>query len=224
MIVNFDSRKYMKCSFSQCGEDLIIDHIFHSLSIQHPSYIDVGAHHPFYISNTAFFYRRGSYGINIEPDPTLFKLFPKQRPKDINLNIGIGINNCESNFYIMSSPTLNTFSKEEAFRLQTEQGISIGAVNKVPIATLHSIIEKYHSNHFPDFLSLDTEGEDLSILQSIDYSNSPVVICAETISYSINGHGVKDHNLIEYLKNKDYLVYADTNINTIFIKREIWER
>ncbi len=83
-------RKFKKISFSQCGEDLIVQNIFNCLGIEKPSYIDVGAYDPFIFSNTALFYSKGSRGINIEPDPHLYKTFPKHRKEDINLNVGIG--------------------------------------------------------------------------------------------------------------------------------------
>ena len=31
-------------------------------------------------------------------------------------------------------------------------------------------------------------------------------------------------NLIDYIKSNGYLLYADTNINSIFVLKEIWER
>ena len=76
-------------SYSQCGEDLIIAFLFRSLGIERPGYIDIGAHHPTYLSNTRLLYARGSRGINIEANPALIRRFRTQRPGDVNLNIGI---------------------------------------------------------------------------------------------------------------------------------------
>ncbi|MFM6249337.1 MAG: hypothetical protein ACKPEQ_09345, partial [Dolichospermum sp.] len=56
-------------SYSQCGEDLIINFIFNNLGIINPSYLDIGAHHPTYLSNTYSFYRKGCQGVCVEPDP-----------------------------------------------------------------------------------------------------------------------------------------------------------
>lgn len=113
LIANFfssDEKKYEKKSFSQSGEDLIVKFIIDNLGINKPTYIDIGAHHPYFISNTALFYKNGCRGINIEPDPPLFKVFLKYRKEDVNLNIGISDCNSESDFYIISASTLNTFS------------------------------------------------------------------------------------------------------------------
>ncbi len=225
MIRKFFIPKFAKVSYSQCGEDLIVSHIFRSLSIRDPFYIDIGAHHPFYLSNTAYFYNRGCKGINIEPDPFLFAQFLKKRTRDINLNIGISTFAGDADFYLMSSSTLNTFSYDEAIALQENHNVKINEVKKIPVNTLANVITEYCKNQFPDFLSLDTEGYDLAILKTIDFSsNAPLVICVETISYSTTGHGIKDEEINLFLEEKGYLVYADTNINTIFVMRSRWER
>jgi len=72
-------RKLWTKSYSQCGEDLIVNYVFGALNIKKPSYIDVGAYHPQHLSNTALLYERGSRGVNIEPDPKLFRYFLRRR-------------------------------------------------------------------------------------------------------------------------------------------------
>jgi hypothetical protein len=68
--VNWTKKGHRKVSYSQCGEDIIINFILTCLKIDKPTYMDIGAHHPFRFSNTALFYEAGCHGINIEPDPT----------------------------------------------------------------------------------------------------------------------------------------------------------
>jgi FkbM family methyltransferase len=218
------SQKYKK-SYSQSGEDVIIKFIFNSLGIKKISYIDIGAHDPFYLNNTAIFYKTGNRGINIEPDPILFKNFEKFRKRDINLNIGISDETGKLDFYIMDSPTLNSFSKDEAERYEREYKFKIKRTIKVNVDKVSNIINRYSKNEFPDLLSLDVEGLDQQILHSIDFNKSkPKVICVETISYSETHNGVKNTQLIEFLKSRGYIVYADTYINTIFVDEEIWVR
>ena len=217
--------KYKKISFSQCGEDLIIKHIFQALNIENPSYIDIGAHHPFYMNNTALFSLNGSVGINIEPDPSLFQNFPIHRSNDINLNIGVAEKDGEEDFYIISVPTLNTFSKETAEGYAKEGNYHIVEKKIIATKTIQNIIKQYANNVFPDFLSLDAEGVDEIILHSIDFDeNCPTVICIETISFSQSGNGEKNKEIIEFLESKGYLYYADTNINSIFILKNKWNR
>lgn len=223
-ILNIEKKKYKQISYSQCGEDLIMNFIFNSLRIDKPSYIDIGAHHPFWLSNTFFFYKKGSRGINIEPNPQLITQFYKYRKKDINLNIGISGSNDELDFYIMSAPTMSTFSFDEAKRLELETSFRIMEKKKVVVKKIQTVLEEYYSGLFPDFLSIDVEGLELEILNSIDFENKfPIVICIETLSYSEMNNEKKENDLIDFLTNKGYFVYADTFINTILVKESNWE-
>lgn len=216
---------HRKISYSQSGEDLIVEFIFGCLGIQKPDYIDIGAHDPFYLSNTAIFYETGSKGINIEPDPVLFKKFIIHRPTDKNLNIGISDNTEVQDFYVMNVPTLNTFSKKEAERCSLEGDYYINKTIKIKTDRIQNIISQYADNKFPQFLNIDAEGIDELIIDSIDFTtNFPLVMCIETISFSESGRGIKNTALIEKIVNAGYLNYADTNINTIFVRKESWIR
>lgn len=220
-----EKENHEKKSFSQSGEDLIVKYIFDAIRIKKFNYIDIGAHHPSYISNTALFYELGCRGINIEPDPVLFEDFVKYRPDDVNLNIGISDITGEQDFYIMNVSTLNTFSKEEAERYSQEGDYTIAKTLKIKTELIQNIITQYANDIFPQFLNIDAEGIDELIVNSIDFKeNFPVVICIETISFSESGRGIKNTALIEKIVNSGYLNYADTNINTIFVRKEKWIR
>lgn len=222
-ILHLHTKDYKKISYSQCGEDIIIDYILEGLKIDKPIFMDIGAHHPFIFSNTALFYESGCQGINIEPDPNLFKLFEKYRKRDINLNIGISDKPGELLFYIMSSQTMNTFSMQEAEDLVLNHGFKIIDKIKVPVDTVSNIVKKYLNGRNVDILSIDVEGVDLQILKSIDFTEfSPTVICAETVSYSTKGLGIKDLDIINFLEDNGYMKYADTYINTIFVRKDQW--
>ena len=87
------------------------------------------------------------------------------------------------------------------------------------------ILEQYFDRRAPDLLTIDAEGVDELILKSINFeTNPPIVICIETISFSSAGFGIKNQKIIDFITAKGYLLYADTNINSIFILREKWER
>lgn len=220
-----EKNKYGKISFSQSGEDLIIDFLFNAIGITYPTYIDIGAHHPFYLNNTAIFYQRGCRGINVEPDPNLFPLFEKYRNFDKNLNVGISDKTGLLDFYIINVPTLNTFSKSEAESYSLQGNYFITEVKQINVVTFNNILDQYFDRRAPDLLTIDAEGVDELILKSINFENNPpIIICIETISFSSAGLGIKNEKIIHYITGKGYLLYADTNINSIFILREKWER
>lgn len=213
-------------SYAQSGEDLILAHIFYKLNITKVSYLDIGANHPRYISNSYYFYLRGGKGVCIEPNPVLFSKIKKIRPGDTVINAGVGIDErIEADFYLFppQADGLSTFSKEDADYWATVGMKGVGKINyqkviKIPLITINSIIEKYFDKA-PDFISIDVEGLDLEILKSLDYNlYSPKIICVETLLYDDQQKESKNTAIIDFLKSKGYDIYADTHVNTIFIK------
>jgi len=219
----FSFDKYKKTSYSQSGEDLIVAFILKTLKIKKPTYVDIGAHHPFYISNTAALYKKGFSGVCIEPDPTLFKEIKKSRKRDVCLNIGIGIDGSdESDFYLMTTSTLNTFSKEEALNYDKNSRHKIKEIIKLPLKTINWVFEN-HTNGKPDFVSIDVEGLDFEILKSLDFKQyKPTILCIETLKFIQEGIVEKDQPLIDFITEQGYMIYADTYINTIFVDRDMW--
>lgn len=212
-------------SYAQCGEDLIVNHLFNMLGISRPTYLDIGAHHPTYLSNTYYFYKRGCRGVCVEPDPHLFRNIERKRKGDTCLNVGVGsqLNSGDArDFFVMSCPTLNTFSKEEAQRYQSYGKQKIKKVISVPLISVNEILGDYFTTT-PNFVSLDVEGLDFQIAESIDFNRfRPEVFCIETLSYTEDRTEVKLNNVIELMGRRQYVVYADTYINTIFVENRAW--
>lgn len=212
--------------YSQFGEDLIIHHYFSQKGVLTPSYLDIGGNEPRYISNTYWFYERGSKGVLVEPNPFLVKKNKRVRPNDTVIAAGVGIDSKkEADYYMFDNKAngLNTFSEKEAKHwaevgMQGSGKFPIKQVIKVPLITVGEIIEKYFANRAPDFLSLDVEGLDLDILKSIPWNRfRPELICVESLSYDDSQKGYKNREIIEFLLGCGYELYADTRVNSIFV-------
>jgi FkbM family methyltransferase len=215
-------------SYSQFGEDLIIAHLLFIKGITKPSYLDIGANEPKQISNTYYFYTRGSRGVLVEPNPYLYRKLKRQRPHDIVLNKGVAFDErTEAEFYLFAGEGngLSTFSEKEAMHWH-EVGVK-GAkkyfyekVITIPLIGVNKLLEDYFSSAGPDILSIDVEGFDLQILQSLDFNRyAPKIICVETLKYNSEGDGYKYNEIIDFLEKNNYLVFADTWVNTIFYKK-----
>lgn len=218
--------KRAKRSYAQCGEDLIIDFLLDTIGIRFPSYLDLGAHHPSYLNNTYIFYQRGCKGINVEANPNLMPKFFQARKRDVNLNIGITDLNNKGilDFYVMTAPTMSTFSENEARRLESESSIRISKIIKIPTITLVDLVNKYANGTFPDILTCDLEGLDEMVIESLkafQQPQLPKVICLETATFREHGFGSKKVALIEKVCAMGYTVHADTFINTIFCRKDI---
>jgi FkbM family methyltransferase len=230
-IIDFFRRKdtYFKRAFSQAGEDVIVLGIINALNLKKFSWIDIGAHHPLYFSNTALFYKKGFRGINIEADPALIQEFYRKRPQDINLNVLISNKSTKQKFYIIDPSTLSTSSKEEALRLE-KLGHKIKKEIEINSMTVSEILDKYNNGMFPDFLSIDAEGYDFEIIKTIKWetTNIPKIICIESVPYSINLQNnfnyMINNEMTKYLLDKDYFIGAYTGINTIFIQNKLCHR
>lgn len=224
-LVVLKEEQFSTKSYSQIGEDIIINFIFNSKGIDRFNYLDIGANHPFYINNTYNFYLNGKRGINIEPNPNLFELLTKYRSQDINLNIGISAKKSELTYYHFDVPALNTFSLEEKNRYLT-LGHKLIHQEILIVDTITNIVNKYCNSIFPNILFVDVEGLDFDIIKSIDFKseNTPNVICIETLSYSKDNSGVKHIELIDYIKSKGYFLYADTYVNSIFVNFNFWNQ
>src|ERR1035437_2365050 len=215
-------KKYKK-TYSQLGEDLLVKSALDTLGQKKITYLDIGAHSPIYLSNTYYFYSRGDTGVCIEPDPDLFKKFLKIRRRDTCLQVGISHGRSGFlDFYKMSASTLNTFSKEQAELMERTTSHKIIKVLKIPTLNINEVIKKYFVST-PNFISIDTEGDDLLILKSFDFNKyRPEVFCVETLTYTEGGLGKKVSEIIDFMLIQDYFVYADTHLNTIFVdKRKI---
>jgi FkbM family methyltransferase len=207
-----------KPSFSQVGEDRILDYLFASLGVKHPVYLDIGANHPIIGSNTYFFYQRGSKGVCVEPSPALYNLIKKIRPKDICINAGIGFSEVkEADFYIFPESGWNTFSKEEV-EYRRAHGQLYEKIISMALKNINSIIEK-NFQQAPDFISIDVEGLDFDILKSLDFFRfAPKVLLVETIRFGDTDKQKKQGAIIDFVLSKGYSIYADTFVNTIFLR------
>lgn len=212
-----------RISYSQSGEDLLVEQVFMILGRKRICYLDLGANHPTRFSNTYLFYQKGGTGVCVEPDPTLQPLFKRWRNRDTLLTCGVGLEEGEADFYVMTTNTLNTFSKEEAERYQGYGRQKIERVIKLPLKPVNTILSEYFKA-CPNFVSLDIEGLDFQILRSLDFERwRPEVFCVETLTYTENKTERKLSEIVEFMKDHGYMVYGDTYINTIFVDCQAWE-
>lgn len=213
-------------SYSQAGEDIIVNALFKSFGIMRFSYLDVGANHPDFISNTYLFYKQGCRGVCVEPNSKLYKTHRRVRPGDICLNVGIGVNDLrEAEFYLFTglADGLSTFSKKDADHWANVGMKGVGRfkpakIVKLPLMPINEIIS---TTGIPDFLSIDVEGMDLLVLKTLDFSNYMIkCICVETVYYSQDGQSLRNTELMGFMNASGYSVYADTGINTIYVNTQ----
>ncbi|MER9937421.1 FkbM family methyltransferase [Mesorhizobium sp. M0088] len=195
-------------TYAQHGDDLAILNIFKRLGIERPSYLDVGAYHPFDLSNTALLYERGSRGIVVEPNLAAFDAFVAARPDDIILPVGVApIAGTLTFFHVLADPGRFTFDKATAMTL------GIVRSEELPVTTLNAIVEDL-GGIWPDLLSLDIEGLDIDVLQGATFGEGPKVVIVE----ADNGSGDTSHELAALMEAKGCTLHSWAGNNMIFIR------
>jgi FkbM family methyltransferase len=201
-------------SYSQFNEDLLIDLLL--LQKKEGFYIDVGANDPVFNSNTKRFYDRGWRGINIEPGVEQFEKIKQARPRDTNLNVGVGPANGSMIFYrVVGDSTLSSFNKSVASNMAKAHGKKVEEVI-VSVLRLVDIYEGYVKGSHVDFLSVDAEGLDLEVLKSNDWNKfRPSLVMVEADSQYTE--------IVGYMECRHYYLLFNNNHNVIFMDRETSE-
>lgn len=205
-----------KSSYSQLGEDRIIE--FYLSPIRHKdsiTYMDIGANHPYYLSNTALLDEEFhiNKGVLVEPNPKLCKILKRKR-KAICENVGVCGNDqkeVELPYYVMNYDTLNTFSKVEVEK-NLKNGYKLKKTINIPIININELLNKHFRDLELDVLSVDVEGMDYELVSSIDFEKfNPNVICVET------SHMEKEQ-MDSFLRGKGYELFGCTCENSIYVK------
>ena len=211
-------KKYNLPSYSQEGEDIILQRIFEYKN--EGFYIDVGAHHPFRFSNTYLFYLKGWRGINIDATPESMKLFNKFRKRDINLEIGVGEKETILTYYIFNEPALNTFDGNLAKQRNGKGRYYIVKELPIKVYPLSKIIKEYIPKEQEiDFLTIDVEGKDFETLKSNDWSKyKPKVVLIEVLNSSLEK--MYESPIYIFMREKGYSFFAKTFNTCFFITNE----
>ena len=196
-------------TYSQFGEDLILLNVFHRLGIERGKYFDVGAHHPYSISNTALLYERGWRGVCVEANPNHIGAFDSARPEDNILNVGIGYTTGTLPFYMIDGLSgRNSFDKETVDKFVKDYPqFQISEVKQIPVITLDSL---FKSMYVPDLLCIDIEGLDYAVIYMMEAR--PKVICVE------NEGKIKEFD--DLLKLKGYDKIFNTIGNGIYLHED----
>ena len=163
--------------YAEFAEDIMINRIFNN--IQDGFYLDIGAYHPIKGSLTYTLHKRGWKGMNIDLSKTSIDLFNIARPKDININCAIS-NFSGDTHYFENSPinqqnsliSNNVGQKKIKIKsYKVDEILSLNNINKV------------------DFINIDTEGNELDILESINYEKTnPYLFTIEENSFFMNNN------------------------------------
>jgi len=146
---------------SQIGQDKWVNSILGNK--QNGYFIELGACDGLYLSNTLFFERElGWNGICIEPNDIYFEALKINRKCNISNELVSSISGDEVNFSICEAASGITDENVGPFTSKTN------CVRKVT-KTLAEILDSINAPEIIDYLSLDVEGHEYSILSTFPF-------------------------------------------------------
>lgn len=204
------NEKYASQIYSQDGEEVYLKELFRGKGNK-GVYVDIGANHPFRFSNTYWAYLKGWRGINIEPDRNNFELLKAVKNEDININCGISDHENEMDYYVFKKSALNTFCYQEIH----DKG-EIVETRTIPVRRLDSILNEY-GVYSIDFMDIDVEGMEISVLHSIDW-NKVQIRCILVEQRGMTLHDVIKSDVCRFLEAKGYIPVNKYNRTVIYVR------
>lgn len=202
-------------TYSQHGEDFHLVNLIHLLKLQKPTYLDLGAYHPYHISNSALLYQRGFRGINIDANHRVIEVFQKERPEDQSYALGIGVESGVMPFYLESEQSVLNSLVQEHF----DKHLTVyRSVEFITVVTLNQLVDEKCQGFFPEILLMDIEGMDLPVLKNTEFERSkPKIVLAEI--------ELKDtHSAIQMMESKGFYLMTRIVSNLLFIDRHYHAR
>ena len=192
--------------YSQLGQDKFVDEFF--FGKKNGTFLDIGAHDGVSLSNTYFLEKeRGWTGICVEPSPNEYEKLKVNR-KSTNLNIAISDFEGISKFtYIkgysnMLSGLSSEYNHLHKDRIKNELNTYGGTLEEIDIEVkpLQSILDKFNFLDI-DLCTIDTEGSELRIINSIDFSKT-------NIKMFIIENNYDENQINDLLVSKNYVLFT----------------
>lgn len=169
--------------YSQCGQDQLIDELL--CHRRNGVFVDVGAADGETNSNTLFFEQnRDWHGLLIEPHPAAAAACRARRTSAV---VECAILSRSDNYLtefraIAGEYSQMSYAIDRADRLNLDRIAKYTAkapledsIIMVQVCPLQVLLDKFSLHHI-DYLSIDTEGADLDVLQTIDWTRTSATV------------------------------------------------
>ena len=202
IIHQYFNRHYVR-SYSQYGEDLIINDFFKRYFDIKGNYLDIGAFHPKMISNTHLLHTLGWRGTIIDLDDFKIDLFKRNRKGKVNTLKRVvipGYSGQKESYsvYKFKKPfsEIDTLDRKVAEEITSRLGLEF-IEEKVESVGINDLLKEQKFN----FVNIDIEGVDEEVILSIDFNN---IKLPELIVFE-SWKPLSGITSVEYLENNGYM-------------------
>lgn len=204
----------------QYKQDKYLDHLFKKKS--NGVFIDIGAHDGVTFSNSLFFEKKRNWkGICVEPIPEIFKKLDEAR-NCIKINGCISDKKGIEKFLRikgefvdteMLSGLVDNYDPRHLERIDREIKQYGGSKEEIDVKcfNINDLLAEHKLNHV-DFFTIDTEGNEMSILKTIDFEGFDIdVLLVE------NNYQTEEMN--QFMKSKRYKRIKKIGHDEVFRKK-----
>jgi len=201
--------------FSQAGQDKFINNSYFR-SMKNGFFVEIGAYNGIDGSNCYFFEKFLNWsGIAIEPSPSQFLLLQKNR-KCKCINKAVAKKNEKIEFidviegYTQMSG-INNSSYQKTLEIIKKDLRTVLDKKIIEAATFSDIVEY---NYLIDYLSIDVEGGEIDILESIDFNLYKIKVL------SIENNYPNEINYEKYLSDKGFCYIDNVGVDEIYFNKK----
>lgn len=205
--------------YSQFGQDKFFNEVIFK-NKRKGIFVDIGAYDGEFSSNTYFFEKELNWsGLCVEPNVEKFRKSTLIRNCYME-NVAISnISGYKDYIYVSVSPELNGFIDSydprnfENMKNLTSMHNGTVDVKNIKTEKLSALFEKYKLINI-DFCSVDVEGAELEVLESIDFDKVNISYFTIENLYDITSN-------IEYMVSKNYTKIDKIGVDDVFKKNTI---
>jgi len=201
--------------YSQYGQDAYIKNKFFK-DKNDGYFVNIGANDGISLDNTLMFEECGWSGVCIEPNPEIFKKLIKNR-KCVCYNVALSqvdgvVNFLKIDGYSeMLSGILEFYDPRHLKRVENEL-IQYGGTKTI-IEIESRKFSSLDINEKIDYLSIDVEGAELKILETIDFSKYDIRVLSVENNFS-------ESHIINFMESNGYSLDCVLHADNIFVKRD----
>jgi FkbM family methyltransferase len=199
--------------YSQFGEDRYL--VEHKLVPKRGTFVDVGAGDPVRFSNSLYFEQHGWTGVCVDADPKQVESLRGSRSCIVewaaitSAGRPVELLQCEEPDYSTMLTHLPAVAAAKGWSFTP---------TRVPGARLEAILER-HAVEQIDILSIDTEGTELDVCDSMDWQrHRPSIV---VIEHATMGRPKQETAVREYFAQLPYRLIHRTECNLIFARTRL---
>ena len=208
-IENYNENNNKK-TYSQLDQDLEVLKYYNNKTNGY--FVDIGANDGITLSNTYLLEKEYNWnGICIEPVPTIFEKLQKNRPNTIN--ISSPLYNVNNKIVTIVDDNLLSGIKNDLGKHKEKVLKKNPKEYKLKTRTLTSVLDEHNAPNKIDYMSLDTEGSELKILNGLDFSKYKFGY----INIEHNYEEPRRTQMRQLLESNGYIYYGDNKFDDNYI-------